>query len=92
MLAVTTPNAPTFSEHFNPALLIGVLTTNPTTGKSYEFRMTIQEYFTDHLCDDLYNGGNPPLVADLLKAFDINGYYATSWSTIFPLTDNVTNS
>ena len=93
MLAVTTPNAPTFSEHFNPALLIGVLTTNPTTGKSFEERMTIREYLEEHRHDDLtQSSANFAPVSDIMNAFDIDGYYATSWTTIFPLTDNATNS
>lgn len=89
MLAVATPNAPTFSEHFNPALRVGVLTTNPTTGVSFEEQMTIQYYLTEHRHDDMtQSSADVAPVSDIMKAFDIDGYYATSHTTIFPLTDN----
>jgi len=93
MYAVNTPNTPTFSEHFNPALRVGVLTTNPNTGVSYEEEMTIEYYLTEHRHDDFSPAGADfPTVADLMKAFDIDGYYATPHTTIFPLTDNYKNS
>lgn len=89
MLAVATPSAPTFSEHFNPSLLIGVLTTNPTTGVSFEERMTIREYLEEYRHDDMTQSSSEfAPVSDIMKAFDIDGYYATSHTTIFPLTDN----
>ena len=93
MNAVNTPNAPTFSEHFNPSLVIGVLTTNPETGVSFEEHMTIEHYLTEYRHDDItQSSANFAPVSDIMKAFDIDGYYATLWTTIFPLTDNFKNS
>ena len=55
--------------------------------------MTIEHYLTEYRHDDLtQSSANFAPVSDIMKAFDIDGYYATSWTTIFPLTDNFKNS
>ncbi len=93
MLAVETPNAPTFSEHFNPSSKLVVMTSCPTSGECHEFTISFSHYFGYH--------GDPrgdSQYQEIMKSLDINGYYETVTicydtgtkypTTIYPLTNN----
>ena len=93
MYAFASPDAPLFQEHINPSLLIVVISTNPNTGASWEETMTIEHYLTEHRHDDLSPAGSLfPTIGQIMEAFDIDGYYATSLTTLIPLTDNFKTS
>ena len=91
MLAVETPNAPTFQEHYNPDIEVIILTSTPCGSDTLEERYSFARYFGDmDVCD--YN--------EIMEAFDKFGYYETTTpngingvnghypTTIFPATDN----
>ena len=97
MLAVAIPNAPTFSEHFNPSSKLVVMTSCPTTGDYHEYTISFSHYFGAF--------GDPqddPQYQAIMKALDINGYYETVTichdtgtkypTTLYPLTNNSTTS
>tara|TARA_Y100001938_G_C8019976_1_gene394766 strand:- start:799 stop:1146 length:348 start_codon:yes stop_codon:yes gene_type:complete len=68
MYAVTFPNTPLFSEHFNPDLKIIELTGCPETGESMETQYSFGNYF---------HGMSKSDRQEILEAFDKDGYYDT---------------
>tara|TARA_B100000212_G_scaffold320150_1_gene277794 strand:+ start:407 stop:700 length:294 start_codon:yes stop_codon:yes gene_type:complete len=93
MLAVTTPEAPLFQEHYNPSTKMVVMTSCPTSGDCHEFTISFSHYFGAF--------GDPqdePEFQAVMKAFDIHGYYETVTichdtgtkypTTLYPITNN----
>ena len=93
MLAVATPDAPLFQEHYNPSTKLVVMTSCPTSGDYHEFTISFSHYFGAF--------GDPqddPEYQAIMRSFDTNGYYETVTicydtgtkypTTLYPLTDN----
>ena len=68
MYAVTFPNVPLFSEHFNPDLKIIELTGCPDSGDILESQYSFANYFHDMKKSDRQ---------EIMEAFDKDGYYET---------------
>jgi len=95
MLAVQTPNAPTFQEHYNPDTMLIVLTSTPDGSDTLEERYSFARYF-----EFIFFTEGDRLYREMMEAFDKFGYYETKtpyrdggvnlWypTTIYPETDN----
>tara|TARA_Y100001963_G_C6400461_1_gene273851 strand:- start:28 stop:318 length:291 start_codon:yes stop_codon:yes gene_type:complete len=93
MLAVATPDAPTFQEHYNPNVELIVLTSTPDGSDTLEERYTFARYF-----EFIFFAEGDRRYREMMKAFDEVGYYETFTpyqdkmdyypTTIFPVTDN----
>lgn len=93
MLAIDIPNAPLFTDHFNPDNRMMIITTCPDSGETMEREYTFLMYFWSfgELSDDYDN---------IAMHFDIDGYYETTarycpWDkdkeyivTMYPITNN----
>ena len=93
MLAVKTPDTPTFQEHYNPNTELIILISTPDGSDTVEERHTFRSYF-----EFIFFAEGDHLYHEMMKAFDEVGYYETftgkGWdaefypTTIYPLTDN----
>ena len=95
MLAVQTPNAPTFQEHYNPDTMLIVLTSTPDGSDTLEERYSFARYF-----EFIFFTEGDRLYREMMEAFDKFGYYETTTpngfggvngnypTTIYPETDN----
>ena len=68
MYAVTIPNTPLFTEHFNPDLKIVELIGCPDSGQILESEYSFANYFHDMKIVDRQ---------EIMEAFDKVGYYET---------------
>ena len=106
MLAVQTPNAPTFQEHYNPNNELIILTSTADGSDTLEERYSYGMYF-----EFIFFAQGDRRYHEMMKAFDEVGYYETFTpfhtsdksliddmgmgqypTTIFPVTDNSFNS
>jgi len=99
MYAVACPKTPLFAEHYNPNVMLVILTSTPDGSDTLEERVSMGAYF-----EFIFFAEGDNRYWEMMEAFDKLGYYETTTpngldgvngfypTTIFPETDNYKNS